>query len=162
STSAARHRPRPPVCHGRTTSTAAGAIHRKGPLAPAQHGSTRLGGRTWLGRTEDITHRLTDPPGAWQARSPHAVPRTPRGGRGAAAGGRGSGRFPRLRGCGEGYYQGAITLATRSSEPHSKATGLPSRPEAGHCAPPAEEMRPATAMPMPGAVPAEEIRQTPT
>ncbi|GCC43769.1 hypothetical protein chiPu_0027674 [Chiloscyllium punctatum] len=63
------------------TGTAAGAIHRKGPLAPAQHGSTRLGGRTWLGCTEDITPRSTDPPGAWRACSPHVVPHTPRGGR---------------------------------------------------------------------------------
>ncbi|GCC17508.1 hypothetical protein chiPu_0022291 [Chiloscyllium punctatum] len=70
------------------TGTAAGAIHRKGPLAPARRGSTRLGGRTWLGRNEDITPRLTDPPGAWQARLPHVVPRTPRGGR-EGCGGRG-------------------------------------------------------------------------
>ncbi|GCC40692.1 hypothetical protein chiPu_0024469 [Chiloscyllium punctatum] len=86
----------------------------------------------------------------------------PEGGGRAAAGGRGSRHFPRLRGCEEGYCLGAITLTTRSGEPPSKTTGLPSRPEASCGTPPAEEMRPATALPMLGVVPAEEIRQTPT
>ncbi|GCC42443.1 hypothetical protein chiPu_0026043 [Chiloscyllium punctatum] len=56
----------------------------------------------------------------------HAHPEGGGGGGRATAGGRSSDRFPRLRGYGEGYCQGAITLAAQSGEPPSNATGLSS------------------------------------